>query len=441
MRTIAFASKSFPPFSDDKTIFFPARQEPGLAEVHLLTGENGTGKTRLLCALAAAYGNPSDLNQRLEPLSGHNLIVLLEDGSNPGVVYSRQDERQELYSGIDLIKASASLREGFCELKTILQAPLKARGLNSLSQVLKTPFSAQCYRGTARIAYQKIDGMKAVKVGDAQTHLTFDRNANDDDLIVCQSMANLKMGAAMEFQGGMAVHEGRASKIVKRFEQAIAEVTGRTFTFLLRPQPELHLVAKWGDTTMNLNALPDGLRSIIAWLVACVSKLDAQFPDCPDPLDIPMVLLLDEPESHLHPAWQRKLLPAAQRLFPNAQIIAATHSPFIISSVNSGWIHILKFGEDGLVRAQEPIACSKGDTYIDAVEDVLGIREWYDPETESLLANFRASRKEVVTTKKGLDSLKKLAGEIGSRSESLDSIMAREMAQVYRQLGVAEATN
>ncbi|MBK7937436.1 MAG: ATP-binding protein [Lewinellaceae bacterium] len=39
------------------------------------------------------------------------------------------------------------------------------------------------------------------------------------------------------------------------------------------------------------------------------------------------ILFLDEIEVHLHPAWQRKILPAVQKLFPNAQIFISTHSP------------------------------------------------------------------------------------------------------------------
>ena len=38
----------------------------GLGEVHLITGVNGTGKTRLLSLLAALLGNPAPLRKRLE---------------------------------------------------------------------------------------------------------------------------------------------------------------------------------------------------------------------------------------------------------------------------------------------------------------------------------------------------------------------------------------
>lgn len=53
-----------------------------------------------------------------------------------------------------------------------------------------------------------------------------------------------------------------------------------------------------------------------------------------------VVFLIDEVESHLHPQWQRKIVPALlavvkKRLIKNAevQIIAATHSPLVMVSV------------------------------------------------------------------------------------------------------------
>lgn len=441
MRIEAFASFGFQPFCDGLISFPAEKQDTSLAEVHLITGENGSGKTRLLCALSAALGNSADLDQRYKRSDDSNFVVeLIENGENffssirdgsrwhcPSKPWSLKELKVERFHDQLLNFADYIARQ------------INARGIENLTKIIRSPFSLQAYRGTGRVADAKIEAMKPVSMGEPNTFLTFDRPASDD-LTVSQGMANLKMVSAMEIQGGVDHSQARATKVVQRFEQAIQYITGRTFTFLVKPQPQVHLVAKWGTMEMQLGTLPDGLRSIIAWLISCVCKLDAQYPDHPDPLDIPMILLLDEPESHLHPAWQRKLLPAAQSLFPNAQIIAATHSPFVISSVNSGWIHILRFNEDGNVRAETPIPCSKGDSYIDAVEDVLGIKEWYDPETENLLERFRSTRTTVLQSRNGVEELKELADQLSLRSESLNAMMVREIAQVHQQLRNSEAS-
>lgn len=47
------------------------------------------------------------------------------------------------------------------------------------------------------------------------------------------------------------------------------------------------------------------------------------------------VVLIDEIETHLHPKWQREVIPLLMNLFPNIQFFITTHSPQVISSVSS----------------------------------------------------------------------------------------------------------
>ncbi len=47
------------------------------------------------------------------------------------------------------------------------------------------------------------------------------------------------------------------------------------------------------------------------------------------------VVIIDEIEAHLHPKWQRKIIPLLTELFPNIQFFITTHSPQVIASVNS----------------------------------------------------------------------------------------------------------
>jgi len=294
--------------------------------------------------------------------------------------------------------------------------------------------TAFAFRGMARVSEAKIAAVAPLKLGSPAEHLAFEPAKNEDELI-CQSMANLKMAAAMDTLRTLTSTDSKAIRLIQRLEETISQITGRKFAFEVTPNPEVRLRVFWGGVTMGLSQLPDGLRSILGWLVSCVAKLDAQFPEHPDLLSVPLILLLDEPEGHLHPAWQRKVLPAAQTLFPKAQIFAATHSPFIISSVNEGWIHIFRGDESGIVKVDKPVSCSKGDTYLDVVEDILGVKEWYDPETELLLVAFRQTRDEVLEGRNDYDKLVGQAKVISDRSNSLCDLMAREMRQVERRQG------
>ena len=58
--------------------------------------------------------------------------------------------------------------------------------------------------------------------------------------------------------------------------------------------------------------------------------------------DLPGIVLIDEIELHLHIAWQKKVLPFLTKVFPNIQFIVATHSPFVVSSIESAVIYDLE---------------------------------------------------------------------------------------------------
>lgn len=53
------------------------------------------------------------------------------------------------------------------------------------------------------------------------------------------------------------------------------------------------------------------------------------------------IVLIDEPETHLHLSMQYEILPIINKLFPNIQLIIATHSPAIISSIKNAVVYDL----------------------------------------------------------------------------------------------------
>lgn len=444
MRIQAVAFRGFAPFADGE-IEFPSPEQTveqavavttnKLGMVHLLTGQNGTGKTRLLSLMAAACGNSKELMERVGAQDSFSAYVKVKSSDATGI-WGPETGSGFKSAGLVVPVNVKSANELW---GTLLQSRKVLQELHSITckDCLSWPASAQAialaFRGTLRATDAKIVAMSPLQPGKESSHLTFDR-PDGEDTLVCQSMANLKVSAAMEQLRPGPDNSGRSTAITKRLEAAISTVTGRTFAFDVRSSPDIHLKVYWGNVTMRIAELPDGLRSIIGWLVSCIAKLDAKFPEHPSPLDIPLLLLLDEPESHLHPAWQRKLIPAAQILFPNSQMFIATHSPFVISSVNHGWIHVLRANADGLVVADKPIACSPGDTYLDVVSDILGIQEWYDPETENLLAEFRTIRKAVIEGNASVDFIRSKAEVIAARSESLSNMMSRELRQLDRLL-------
>lgn len=62
------------------------------------------------------------------------------------------------------------------------------------------------------------------------------------------------------------------------------------------------------------------------------------------------IILIDEPEISLHPGWQQKIMKIYEKIGDNNQVIAATHSPHVVSSVKKESVILLK-KEKGKIKA------------------------------------------------------------------------------------------
>lgn len=65
------------------------------------------------------------------------------------------------------------------------------------------------------------------------------------------------------------------------------------------------------------------------------------------------IVFIDEPELHLHPAWQRIILPALHKTMPGIQIIAATHSPQVLSCISPESVLLIS-RENGKMTVSSP---------------------------------------------------------------------------------------
>jgi len=87
------------------------------------------------------------------------------------------------------------------------------------------------------------------------------------------------------------------------------------------------------------------------------------------------VILIDEPELSLHPAWQNRVLKLYENFAKenNCQIIIATHSPHIIGSAKNEWIRLLT--EDGVIN--DVLAYGRDIEWV--LEEVMGASYTREP--------------------------------------------------------------
>ena len=93
---------------------------------------------------------------------------------------------------------------------------------------------------------------------------------------------------------------------------------------------------------LELEQLSHGYRNLLAIVLDFARRLAQAHPHWEKPLEAPGILLIDEIELHLHPEWQQRIIPNLRQVFPNTQLIVATHSPQVLTTVQKEHIAILK---------------------------------------------------------------------------------------------------
>ena len=90
--------------------------------------------------------------------------------------------------------------------------------------------------------------------------------------------------------------------------------------------------------------LSDGIRSMLT-LVADIAFRTVKLNPNLGPMaatETDGIVLIDEVDMHLHPAWQQTVLASLKEAFPRIQFIVTTHSPQVLTSVSAECIRMLQ---------------------------------------------------------------------------------------------------
>ncbi|HQQ70072.1 MAG TPA: AAA family ATPase [Alicycliphilus sp.] len=144
---------------------------------------------------------------------------------------------------------------------------------------------------------------------------------------------------------------------------------------------------------LPISLLSDGVRAMIS-LVAdlalrCV-RLNGYLKE-KAPQESLGIVLIDEVDLHLHPAWQQQVLHSLRRAFPRLQFIVSSHSPQVLSTVGRENIRVVfKDGQDRW-QAQKPDQEVLGLESAVALNDVMGVNPIPPVSAARLLADYIAA--------------------------------------------------
>ncbi|MFS8064898.1 MAG: AAA family ATPase [Byssovorax sp.] len=143
------------------------------------------------------------------------------------------------------------------------------------------------------------------------------------------------------------------------------------FSDLRVQRAPLRMVVQKGDWTLYVDQLSDGEKCLLAMAGDLARRLAMANPFADDPLLGGGVVLIDEIDLHLHPGWQRLVVPALEKTFPNCQFLVTTHSPAVLGHVDRDSVFILNPGPTG-IRAVRP-DFSRGMDANRILEDLLDV--------------------------------------------------------------------
>ncbi len=140
--------------------------------------------------------------------------------------------------------------------------------------------------------------------------------------------------------------------------------------FTIRRSPLRMEVTKNGKR-LTVNQLSDGEKILIAMIGDLARRMAIANPDSTKPLEGSGIVLIDEIDLHLHPRWQRMIVPKLLEVFPNCQFILSTHSPHVITHVQPESLFLLE-QTDSDIAAIKPNE-SYGKNVDRVLEDLMGL--------------------------------------------------------------------
>lgn len=123
---------------------------------------------------------------------------------------------------------------------------------------------------------------------------------------------------------------------------------GSTDRELRRRRVTATLTIDKNGQTFKLDKLSDGEKMLLMVVTDLARRLAMLNPSIDEPAKIlegKGIVLIDEVDLHLHPQWQRIVVPALTNTFPNCQFIVTTHSPQVLSRVHKENVIILEDSE------------------------------------------------------------------------------------------------
>ncbi len=385
---------------------------------HILAGVNGSGKSTVLRAIAWALswggeGFPEKEWQHF--LRGDKSRVAVQVAPSQGSIYVIRviPQGDNGWEEVDQLASRLDLKAPF-----VLSAHAPFLWTRFGQPPLGHPFTASAYAPVRALSYMDTPASLEQPTRSPETSFGFESTIQNN--AIQRWWVDLFSRRALAKERGQEF--GAYQETLARLEDAVKLICADSdisldveFGPIIEPRLVFH------GKKLNFSQLSDGVRTTVGWIADFMMRQDKGPKSIKEGL-----LLLDEIDIYLHPKWQRKLLPAMRKALPDVQIIASSHSPFVISSCPDASIHVLELDAQGVARACPPQAAPFGESVTATLKDIFGVESRFDVQTEGDLKEWDDLKQQEAIGKLAparRKRLETLSGDLAERSEELKLIV------------------
>ena len=312
----------------------------------LIIGENGSGKTSVLDAIATLLGGYLQAFKDISSSERHSItksdikLEIIDVDENISVKYNTPVEVSGEFSINSKIVNTKRIRQN--TNTTTMTKLLKSDNeelfniVRSLEKDETNILPIISYHGTGRLWEQS--NKKSSKMEKLTTY-----HGYKDCLNSKSNYRNFIVWFEKQERHSFNIRP-KTVPILEAVRNTVIKMmsilTNKEVELFIYRDSDLEIKFKDENKREKVSTLSDGYRNIIGIVSDIAYRMAILNPNLG--LDViektSGVVLIDEIDLHLHPKWQKEIVKILITLFPKVQFIATSHSPFIIQSLRSGSI-------------------------------------------------------------------------------------------------------
>lgn len=294
----------------------------------ILTGKNGSGKTSLLNSIAdflnsiTKSNDPMDTMRYLE-LDKKNLLHAV-DKSEDSIQVKEIEKRIESYE--------KRIKDSTGGIMLEMNFPLAD---------IRSAFE----KGEFVVAYYKAERIfkahvpKHVEKIELKNDYAIQETPREDFI---KYLLDLKMTQALAVSNGKKEKAEKIGHWFDDFQDLLRKIFENDSVKLEFDEETFKFqILMDGREPFDFNTLSSGYAAILDIMLDLIIRMEKQTNRVFD-FSVPGIVLIDEIDTHLHLALQKKILELLITFFPNIQFIVSTHSPFIVNSLDNAVIYDLE---------------------------------------------------------------------------------------------------